>query len=282
MVLLLVLLLALPVAFASVDVTKTISPNVKANEEFNTTITITADSWTDTLDLHEFTPSGWIVTGWHIDGFDKAYVFYETRDMFYQDNYRTLSHWKFDKRFYGTITVSYQTTPTDTGTYETLTTWTYLGGFDSIVSYINVLPSLTKFPEAAVNLLPEGEKELVIQGFTIDFTVIVTVLIVAGAILFALVMSIAAGKKIAEISSGGTRVPIEDLRTFIKLGLRRGYTLRDMVDALKGGRIDTTYFNEIAKEESIQRMNEAAMENETRISEAYTKRLKSIIERLKG
>jgi len=283
-VLLLAILLALPVALAEVTVTKTFPPSVKANEEINAVIVITTDTWVDSLDLHEFTPKGWIITGWQITGFDKSNVFYETRDMFYQDNDRTLSHWKFNHKFYGAITIEYQLTPEDAGTFETITAWTFPGGFDSSVTYLGVLPSIIEFPEKAVSLLPEGEKRIVIQGFTIDFTVIVTILIIAGSLIFALVIALTAGKKIAEIRRRGTIVDVstEDLRAFIKLGLKRGYTLRDMVDALRGGRINTDAFNEIANEEMIQNMNENAMEKEREISSAYAKKLKSIIERLKG
>jgi len=283
-VLLLAVMLALPVALAEVTVTKTFPPSAKANEEMTAVIVIQTDKWVDSLDLHEFTPSGWIITGWQISGFDKSNVFYETRNMFYQDKDRTLSHWRFNQKFYGEMTIEYQLTPKEAGTFETITAWTFPGGFGSSVAYLGVLPSIIEFPEQAVSLLPEGEKKVIIQGITIDFTVIVTILIIAGSFIFALVLAIAAGKKIAEIRASGsiTNVSTEDLRAFIKLGLQRGYTLRDMVDALKGGRINTKAFNEIAKEEMIQKMNDEAIEKEREISSTYAKKLKSIIERLKG
>lgn len=283
-VLLLAVLLALPVALAEVTVTKTLSSTAKAGEEINVTLTIKSDTYIDSLDLNEFTPKGWIITGWHMDGFDKSNVFYETRNMFYQNQDRTLSHWKFNQRFYGTIVLSYQTTPTDAGTFETLTAWTFPGGFGSSVSYISVVPSLLAFPDKVVSLLPENNQQITILGTAFDLTTVLIVLIIAGALIFALVMAIAAGKKIAEIRSHGSKASVstEDLRTFIKLGLKRGYTLRDMVDALKGGNIGTEEFDEVIKEEMIQNMNEKAEENEAAISDTYAKKLKSIIERLKG
>jgi hypothetical protein len=283
-VLLLVVLLALPVALAEVTVTKTFPPSAKADEEITAVIVIQTDQWVDSLDLHEFTPKDWIITGWQITGFDKSNVFYETRNMPYLEKEWTLSHWMFNKKFYGEITINYQLTPKEAGTFETLTTWAYPGGFDSSITYLGVLPSIIEFPEKAVSLLPEGEKRIVIQGITIDFTVVVTILIIAGSSIFALVIALAAGKKIAQIRTRGAVIDVstEDLRAFIKLGLKRGYTLRDMVDALRGGRIGTEEFNEVAKEEMIQKMNDDAMEKEREISSAYAKKLKSIIERLKG
>jgi hypothetical protein len=284
-VLLLALLLALPVALAEVTVTKSLSSTAKAGEEINVTLTIKTDTFIDSLDLNEFTPEGWIITGWHIDGFDKSNTFYETRNMFYQNQDRTLSHWKFNQRFYGTIVLSYQTTPASAGTFETLTAWTFPGGFDSSVSYISVVPSLLAFPDKVVSLLPANNQQITIIGTTFDLTTILIVLIIAGALIFALVMAIAAGKKIAEIRArGGSKanVSTEDLRTFIKLGLKRGYTLRDMVNALRGGNIGTEEFDEVIKEEMIQQMNDTAEEKEATISDTYAKKLKSIIERLKG
>jgi hypothetical protein len=246
-VLLLAVLLALPVVFAEVSITKTSLSYVNINQEINVTLKIEPSTVTETMDLFEFTPEGWIITGWQIYGFDKADIFYETRDMVYDGKERTLSHWNFNKKFASPITVNYQLTVQDAGTYEFLTAWTYQGGFGNLAAYINVLPIGAK-PE-----FPTEKPAITFPGITLDVTKVAYAVVTAGFLFAALFLLLTARKKITEIRAG--KIPVEDLRIFIRFGLQRGYTLDEMKETLKEGNIATDGFEDLAREvESHERI----------------------------
>ena len=80
------------------------------------------------------------------------------------------------------------------------------------------------------------------------------------------------------------QIAIEDLRAYIKFGLRRGYTLRQMANALNGSNINTNKFKNVAKEEALKEMDYRATyhEQKTEIYDKYLERLKKVMKNLKG
>lgn len=183
----------------------------------------------------------------------------------------------------------YTVTPENAGTYESRTTWTYEGGFGNYAAYSSIIPSGTPIPIAE-----ETRTKTEIVGITVDLTILTVVIIIGGFAIAAILLIFFSSKgvlriieKIKEskpaefISSEPAQVAVEDLRAFIKLGLQRGYTLREMVNALKGANVDATEFNNIAKEEMIIELDKKASEKDNKMPDSFANKLKTILEALK-
>lgn len=91
-------------------------------------------------------------------------------------------------------------------------------------------------------------------------------------------------KKVKKEEIPSQQIPIEELRSFIKLGLERGYTLREMANALKGSNIDTNPFKRIAQEEMMKNMDYRAQakQKELQKEDKYVRKLKSLMMKLQG
>lgn len=305
-VVLLVFLLAIPVVFAKISVERTSVETTEEDVPINVEVKIDPDNYVSGFDLYEFSPKGWDVVSWNVQGYEKANIDYEVEDKIYQGKERTSNHWRLTKTFKNTITLSYQVLPLDgTGTHEFLTVWTYPGGYNNKITKISVLPSsktLTTYcgndvcdlGETYSNCPEDCEKEgktgtaFVPPNVTINLTPIILFTVVL-SFSFAAFLIYEKMKKSRDVSSKqkevefGEKIAIEDLRTFIKLGLRRGYTLRQMANALKGSQIDTRPFKEIAEDELLKDMNRRAELRKRAITkdDKYIRKLKKIIKRLK-
>lgn len=287
---LLLLLLVLPIAFGTVEVVKTSPTYAKMNEQLNTSLRIGSNEWVNVLDINELIPNNWTVLEWAIDNYNKYDVSYESTNNYnYEGKNWTLNHWRLNKKFIGTATITYTVTPENAGTYESRTTWTYEGGFGNYAAYSSIIPSGTPIPIAE-----ETRTKTEIVGITVDLTILTVVIIIGGFAIAAILLIFFSSKgvlriieKIKEskpaefISSEPAQVAVEDLRAFIKLGLQRGYTLREMVNALKGANVDATEFNNIAKEEMIIELDKKASEKDNKMPDSFANKLKTILEALK-
>jgi hypothetical protein len=182
------------------------------------------------------------------------------------------------------VTISYRILPASSGTHDILTVWTYQGGYDETTTTINALPKTA--PTSIVQPITEEFPAIkpVIGEIQINLTPIVIIIIIFGFMTAAYIVLIKAAehmppKVVYEASVPDEDVAIEDLRAFIKLGLRRGYTLRQMSEELHASRLNTEHFKEIAKEEMVKDMDRMAKLREQEMSsdDKFVKRLKGII-----
>ena len=196
--------------------------------------------------------------------------------------------------------------PDGSGNYNFLTVWTYPGGFDRQTTQLSVIPSGVSAAQCGNKVCESGESvancpadcaipisPLSLAAFpniTIDVTLVVIAVILFGFSLAAFVIylkskqvfiEMAARRRVQQRPLTNAEIAVEDLRAFMKLGLRRGYTLRQMAEALSGSSIDTRPFREIAKEEIMKDMNHRVKDREMELKkeDKYVHRLKGIMSR---
>jgi hypothetical protein len=258
-ILIMVIALSIPFALGEVYFDRNMPSPVEVNH--NVTITIKASSTKpiDAFDVVEFIPYGWKISDWSVENYNKNAVVLETLPEYtYQGKVRTAYHWSFrDGLDNEKVTLTYTLTAKDVGSKEFITVWTYPGGFKTNTTMLSVIPGkgivfcgngVCELGENSQNC-PQDCLPVKVEVKQIDIMPIL--IIIALGIATALIVY-AAKKRIMRAAKA--RTTIEDLRTFIKLGLVRGYMLRELVNALIAGGIDESIINEIIKDKEIQKL----------------------------
>jgi hypothetical protein len=298
---LLLVLLVFPIVLGEVTVERSEPSVLEQGKTTNITIQIVASEPVTVFDLVEFTPQGWVVTTWDVQGIQKSDVKYDSRDQYYQGLVRTGNHWQFKGPVQGTMILTYDLIPVSAGSQEFITVWTYPAGFDSQKIIRSVIPpSGTAYCGNKVCDMGENADncplDCKIPVIVYDITIIITI----GVIIAAVILTILAKKgidvwealrivkeRILAEERHGKKAPLEDLRAYMKLGLQRGYTLRQMAEALRGAGVDDSDFRRIASETEFKRreyeLNKRLNGDIKEIdgNDAVIRRLKQIIIKLK-
>ena len=254
---LLALTLSISLAAGEVYFEREMPTSVKLGSIVNVSIEANSSKPIDAFDVVEFIPYGWEVSNWTVENYNKNAVVLEKLDKYtYQGAVRTAYHWSFrdglDKE---PVKLVYTLKAKDSGSQEFITVWTYPGGFKTNTTIMSVIPGEgVVFCGNGVCELGENSQNCpqdcpAIKVKEIDIMPIL--LIIALGIAIAIIIY-AAKRRFARVAKA--RTTIEDLRAFIKLGLARGYMLRELVNALIAGGIDKELVNEIIKDKEIQKM----------------------------
>lgn len=262
---LIMLIFLISTAFAQVSVEKVSSMTAVINDTITVTIKISVDSPQSAVDIVEFVPLSWKITNWDVSGYNKSNVAYDYVDkIIFAGKERSAAHWRF-KDVSNQITITYTTNAATADLHsEFLTVWTYPGGFKTKSSFVTVLPK-AGIPYCGNMICDSGENmfncpqdcpaETQIKLLPVNLTLIIA-LAITGLIITFITYEYREQKEKACAALEKERLAIEDLRAFLKLGLRRGYTIREMVDALRGANVDVSLLEEIARSEQIANAEE--------------------------
>ena len=249
------LLVSLSLAFGDVSVDRQMPSPIEVGHDTNISLKFTSSTNIDAFDVVEFIPHGWTISNWTVYGYNKNSVVLEVMKTYtYKGKIRTAYHWSFrDGLSAGSeAMLVYTLKPKDVGSQEFVTVLTYPGGFNANTTIMSVLPSkgvvfcgngVCELGETSNNC-PQDCPKLQIKVF--DITPILTILSILGvaAVVIALIYYLSKHFK-RHIRRTNA---VEDIRAFLKLGLARGYTLREMINALHGEGIDTKFIQEISKD----------------------------------
>ena len=250
----LVVLLAVSLAHGQAVTEREMPSSVEMGHTINISIAISATEKLSVFDVVEFIPLGWEVTDWHVVNYNKNSVVLEYLPSYtYQNKARTAYHWSFrDGLGTSQVLLVYTITAKETGSNEFITVYTYPKGFETSTSIMSVLPSegvifcgnqICELGEFYWNC-PQDCPQLAVE--ITDITPIIFVIVVSLIIALFVYMYVRHLRKIMK-----TRAAIEDIRAYLKLGLKRGYRLREMVNALKGEGVETKLIEELAKEKEL-------------------------------
>jgi len=256
-VILALVLLLVTAASAQVNVERSSLMTVVMNDTVSVTLKLTVTEPQSAVDVIDFMPIGWEITSWEVFGYDKANVTYEySSQRTFAGKDRSAAHWEF-KNVSNDITITYQSKATGGVYAEFITVWTYPDGFSSKTSMITVLPK-AGIPYCGNAMCDSGENifncpqdcpvETQIKFLPIDFTLILALSIIA-LIITAVVYKYRVQKAKLYSETEKKRIALEDIRAYLKLGLRRGYQVREMIGALRGAGIDVSLLEEIERSE---------------------------------
>jgi len=247
----------IPIALGDVNVNRKMPSSTQLGNTFNVSLEFKSSKHIDAFDVVEFLPYGWEITNWTVYGYNKNSVVLENIPNYqYQGKIRTAYHWSFREGLdTSQVLLVYTLKAKDTGSQEFITVWTYPGGFKTNTTIISVVPGegvvycgngVCELGETS-NTCPQDCPKVKVK--VMDITPILTIL---AAIVVILTFFYIYSKYIRRIVK--IRTTIEDLRAYIKLGLTRGYKLRELVNTLRGEGIDTTAIEEIVKDKEIQKL----------------------------
>jgi hypothetical protein len=246
------------ISLASAQVTvDTIRPvTVMRNETFTIEIEISTTEAQTSFDVIQFLPLQWEVLSWEVSGYERADIFYEfSGQQIFAARDRAAAHWRFTKGLSNDVTITLQTRPVagEQLYAEFITVWTYPGGFNSKSYILTVLPGVG-VPFCGNTFCDPGENIFTcpqdcptqIELLPIDLTLIIVSAIISVTII-AVVYKFRFQKGRERMRLEKERLALEDLRAYLSLGLRRGYTVREMTEALRGAGYDVSLIEEIIR-----------------------------------
>ncbi|MCD6547468.1 MAG: hypothetical protein J7K22_02860 [Nanoarchaeota archaeon] len=272
------------VAFAKVNVRKEMPLSVEYENTINVSIELKSDKNIGVFDFVEFLPKGWKIDSWTVYNYDKDRISYDFKTLTYLGKEREAFHWRFEDGLgLRQVVLVYTITPKQAGNHEIISVWTYPGEFESSTNFMTVLPKkgvvfcgngICELGETSItcpNDCPRVEVEVY------DITPILTGLLVVFGIAVVGYIYYRHIKRITHV-----RERIEDLRAFIKLGLKRGYTLREMVNALKGAGVKTDYIEKMMEEEEFKQLeNGIKRKRKVYPEDEIIQKIKKVVEELK-
>ncbi len=253
----LILIVALPIAFGDVMFKREMPSAVEVTNTVNVSIEFKSTKQINAFDVIEFVPLGWEIEEWKVYNYDEDAVVLESLPSYqYQGKTRTAYHWSFrDGLGPSQVLLVYTLKAKEPGSQEFISVWTYPGGFDTSTSIMSVLPSegvifcgneICELGETSFNCPADCPK---IEVEVYDITPVLIILVIA--ISAALILYIYS-KHLKKIMK--KQATLEDLRAYLKLGLSRGYTLREMMNTLRGEGIDTKMLEELIKKDKLKKL----------------------------
>ncbi|MCD6576019.1 MAG: hypothetical protein J7K73_02575 [Nanoarchaeota archaeon] len=245
------ILISISFAFGEVIVDREMPSSTEVGSLVNISLKLKSTTNIDAFDVVEFVPHGWELVDWKVYGYDKTYVILEEIPTYtYKGKIRTAYHWSFKNGLGPSeVLLVYTLKVEEPGSQEFITVTTYPGGFNTNTTIMSVVPSkgvvfcgngVCELGET-FSTCPQDCPKVKVEVF--DITPFLIVIAVAAIVIAILYLYTKYTKKMIK-----RHTAVEDLRAFLKLGLARGYTLREMVNALKGAGIDTLMIEEIAKD----------------------------------
>lgn len=275
-VVILALVFILPIALGDVALNRQMPNAVQVENTINISLDFRSTKNIDAFDVVEFVPLGWEVSAWSVSNYDKDSVALESIPSYtYQGKARTAYHWNFRGGLSNEqVLLVYTLKAKETGSNEFITVWTYPGGFNTNTTIMSVLPGegvifcgngVCELGESSFNCL-EDCPQIAVQIY--DITTILIILAIGAVVAILIYIYYKYLKKVLK-----RRSTIEDLTIYLKLGLKRGYKLREMINALEGEGIETKMLEKLAKDENIKNL-------ETGGAKVYPE--SEIIQKIKG
>ena len=134
-VILLICVLAIPIAFAELSVSKDIPNEVEKGEYFKVILNINTDS-ARRFDAAEFIPLGWEISEWEVK--PKLNVDFDSQTQEFFGSKHNMNHWKFYS-VAEEITIEYTVYAEELGEYDFITLWVHPKGFNSLSEKVNVV-----------------------------------------------------------------------------------------------------------------------------------------------
>lgn len=237
MIFLILLFLIIPISFGDVIITRDMPEKAELGETITISIHIYTTEELERFDVVEFVPAGWDVIDWEVHNYDRSSIVFErVGSRIYEGRRRVPFHWYFrDSIDEGEVIISYEIKVIDRGEQEFITYWMHPDEtFDQSFSTIEVVRT---------DLIPPFE----FPDYDLRPLVLILAILSSAAIIFYLHQR---RKERGESKKKGSQ--IEDLRVFIKLGLERGYRLKELVHTLKGEGIDTELIEKLILKDGLK------------------------------
>lgn len=275
------LLLVIPAVQGKVIFNKKMPSAVEVSNTFNISMDFKSTENINAFDIVEFIPLGWEISSWKVYNYNNNSVVLESESSYkYQGKERTAYHWSFKNGLSNSqVVLVYTIMAKDAGSKEFITVWTYPNGFETSTATMSVLPG-----EGVIfcgnNICELGENSHTcpqdcpkIKVEVKDITPILVAIVISLAIITIIYLYITYLKKILK-----QKTAINDLSRYIKLGLQKGYKLKEMINALKNEGINTEMVEGIVKKNGLEKLEtgKAKMYPEEKIIQ----KIKKVIENL--
>lgn len=288
-VVILLLLFLVTAVSAQPNVERSAPMTAVLNDTITVTLKVEAKDPQTALDVIEFLPQGWEVVSWDVSNYNKSLVTYEyASQRTFAGKDRSAAHWGLTNVF-GDVTITYQTKAV-TGVYaEFITVWTYPEGFSSKTSLATVLPK-AGVPYCGNGMCDTGENifncpqdcpvATQIRVFPIDLTLLAVFSIIG--LVIVIVTYRYKVQKAKAVEAEKERISLEDLRAYLKLGLKRGYQIREMIDALRGANVDVSLLEEMERSERMTKAEDEIKKLLKKTPGAKERQTDEVIDKLKG
>ena len=271
----------MPIAFGEIVINREMPTAVEVKNTVNVSIDFRSTELIDAFDIVEFVPLGWEVSNWQVYNYDTAAVVLEKEASYqYQGKERTAFHWSFrDGLGSRQVLLVYEITATSSGSQEFISVWTYPGGFDTSTRVMSVFPGegvifcgndICELGETSFSC-PQDCPKINIE--VRDVTLPLIIFMIAAAIIAIWYIYAKYFKDMIK-----KRAAVEDIRTYLKLGLRRGYNLREMTNTLHGEGVDVNMIQALIEQEKIKDLETSG--KKIYPEEEVIQKIKNVVEEL--
>ena len=245
-------------AFGYIQIDRQMESYGYVGKPMNVSLTIVSTDPGSNFDVVEALPEGWQVDTWYVKNYGKNDIELsnETRELF--DKQRSVYAWQFTEGYKDPITLTYTVTPESEGDFEFASLWVYPGGFDRSFKSMRVLVS-----EVCGNFICEpGEGAL---SCFVDCGLPHALIIVAIAVSVLVILMHKKGHvklpkrklhkkpahKTVKAKTEKAKDYLDELKLYLKHGLKRGYTFKEIKRVLRNHKIDTKLIDKFSKDEEL-------------------------------